>query len=416
MSDEELRAYILTAVASHASKEMRRRSRKPTGPIGTEAEQVLTDGHLPLPDEIVLGSEARGVARDLLTSLPQRRRAVMLLRYGWGLSPAEVCALVPGLSPRAYRKEVTKGIEQLIERLRLGRERGAGAWLASRWFATWLRAPPTRTLGSRLWSTWSTVDPARIWRLACPGICTSSAASIALGSVAGAIGAGNLSLVDRVGQLSWALVRPHRPGRPGAIIRRFRCGTGAGRGTGAVGAGLVAKAAGAGGAGKAILACVGVGAAATACVAAGVVPGVSIRDLGGSIRTESGKQNGAAADPPYGQLQTAGRERRRREPSGSGGRRARSVGHDARAMKIPGSVAPDEPPAPAPEPGRRSSARRGVRSRRRSGGSVLQQSRLVARTRDLIFGKFSGTRRVRAVNGRSALETSETSWEADSDD
>ena len=40
-----------------------------------------------LPEEIVIGSEARGVARDLLTSLPPRRRAVMFLRYGWGLSP-----------------------------------------------------------------------------------------------------------------------------------------------------------------------------------------------------------------------------------------------------------------------------------------------------------------------------------------
>ena len=109
MADSELRAYLLTAVASHASKEMRRRSRKPAAPFETEKEHVVTDRHQPSPEEIVIGSEARGVARDLLTSLPPRRRAVMLLRYGWGLSPNEVCALVEGLSPRAYRKEVTRG-------------------------------------------------------------------------------------------------------------------------------------------------------------------------------------------------------------------------------------------------------------------------------------------------------------------
>ena len=87
MADSELRAYLLTAVASHASKEMRRRSRKPAAPFEAEKEHVVTDRHQPSPEEIVIGSEARGVARDLLTSLPPRRRAVMLLRYGWGLSP-----------------------------------------------------------------------------------------------------------------------------------------------------------------------------------------------------------------------------------------------------------------------------------------------------------------------------------------
>lgn len=104
MCEEELRAYVLTAVASHASKELRRRSRKPTGILSDAHEQSIADSHQPLPEEVVIGSESQGVARDLLSSLPARRRAVMLLRYGWGLSPPEVCALVNGLSPRAYRK------------------------------------------------------------------------------------------------------------------------------------------------------------------------------------------------------------------------------------------------------------------------------------------------------------------------
>ena len=110
-------------------KEMRRRSRKPAAPFEAEKEHVVTDRHQPSPEEIVIGSEARGVARDLLTSLPPRRRAVMLLRYGWGLSPNEVCALVEGLSPRAYRKEVTRGVEQLIGSLRSVE---SGEWCESR--------------------------------------------------------------------------------------------------------------------------------------------------------------------------------------------------------------------------------------------------------------------------------------------
>src|SRR6266480_6649398 len=33
LSDEEVRKYVLTAVANHASKELRRRSRRPTAPL-----------------------------------------------------------------------------------------------------------------------------------------------------------------------------------------------------------------------------------------------------------------------------------------------------------------------------------------------------------------------------------------------
>jgi RNA polymerase sigma factor (sigma-70 family) len=129
MTNEELRSYILTAVASHASKEMRRRARKPAGSLDDAQEQLIADGHQLLPEERVIGAEARGIARDLLSSLPPRRRAVMLLRYGWGLRPAQVCNLVAGLSPRAYRKEITKGVEQLIERLELV---DSGEWCRSR--------------------------------------------------------------------------------------------------------------------------------------------------------------------------------------------------------------------------------------------------------------------------------------------
>ena len=118
MGDEDLRSYLLTAVANHASKEMRRRSRKPSSPLEDVHAQVLADPHQLTPDERATGSETGSQARDVLASLPPRRRAVMLLRYGWGLEPKEVCRLIDGLSPRAYRKEITAGIEQIIERFR----------------------------------------------------------------------------------------------------------------------------------------------------------------------------------------------------------------------------------------------------------------------------------------------------------
>lgn len=81
LSDEEIRKYVLAAVANHASKELRRRKRRPTAPL--EAAPAVADDGLP-PDEHAAKREASRLTRDLLSTLPARRRAVMLLRYGWG--------------------------------------------------------------------------------------------------------------------------------------------------------------------------------------------------------------------------------------------------------------------------------------------------------------------------------------------
>ena len=120
LSDEEIRKYVLAAVANHASKELRRRKRRPTTPL--DAVHAVADDGLP-PDEHAVKLEDSRLTRDLLSSLPPRRRAVMLLRYGWGLEPRQVCGLVEGLSPRAYRKEITRGIDELTDEAAPGRER-----------------------------------------------------------------------------------------------------------------------------------------------------------------------------------------------------------------------------------------------------------------------------------------------------
>lgn len=281
MADDELRAYILTAVANHASKEMRRRSRKPAGPLESEREQVLAYGHQPLPDEITLGSEERSVARDVLTSLPKRRRAVMLLRFGWGLSPAEVCALVPGLSARAYRKEVTRGTEDMIAGLR---QVESGEWCKQREGLVRDLVAGTADESERRQAL-EHMDHCR----ACSELATKlsrqlreAGGVIAMGSVAGVIGLGKLTLLDRLLQ---ALDSARTTGVD--LLERGHVAIGSvtgGPDSGTLGAGLAAQVAGAGSAAKAVLACVGVGAAATACVATGVVPGVSL-DAGAEERS-----------------------------------------------------------------------------------------------------------------------------------
>ena len=126
LSDDEIRSYVLTAVANQAGKELRRRRRKPTASlelVGGVADQGDS------PEERAASREQSRIARDLLASMPPRRRAVMLLRYGWGLEPSQVCRLIAGLSPRAYRKEVTRGVDELTEKMRAVER---GDWCADR--------------------------------------------------------------------------------------------------------------------------------------------------------------------------------------------------------------------------------------------------------------------------------------------
>ena len=282
MSDEELRAYLLTAVASHARKELRRRSRKPS--VGFEAshEQAVSDLHLPLPDEAAISAESAGVARDLLVSLPPRRRAVMLLRYGWGLAPREVCALISGLSPRAYRKEVTRGVEQLIERLA---QHESGDWCRS-------REPLLRDYVAGVANEDERLQVEQ--HLGHCRACSEFASSLtghlhdfgsglAVTSAAALIGGHGFGLAERLA----SLLDAGRSTLSGAVERAEAtlstvAASGGARGGGAAGAGLAAKAFAGGGGAKAALACLGTGAAATACVAAGIVPGVPGVDLGGA--------------------------------------------------------------------------------------------------------------------------------------
>ena len=274
MSDEELRSYLLTAVAGHAGKEMRRRSRKPSAPLEDVHAQVLADAHQPSPEERVAGAETASVARDLLASLPPRRRAVMLLRYGWGLSPAEICGMVAGLSPRAYRKEITRGVEEMIERL------GAlesGGWCESRLpilrdYVAGLADEETRRQAvGHVAHCRQCAELVR--RLS--GRLHELGSGVVLGTVALEGTGSDAALLERISALA-------DRGREGLAERAEAAAdlatgvamSGAGRGAGATGTGIAAKLATLGAAGKTALACVGVGAAAGAFIAVGVVPGV----------------------------------------------------------------------------------------------------------------------------------------------
>ena len=395
MSDEELRSYLLTAVAGHAGKEMRRRSRKPAGPLEEVHAQVLADAHQPLPDERATGSETAAVTRDLLASLPQRRRAVMLLRYGWGLSPAEICGMVSGLSPRAYRKEVTRGVEQLIERL--------GALESGRWCES--REPILRDYVAGVAD-----EETRRQALGHMAHCRSCSdlvarlsgrlhelgSGVVLGTAAlGGLGgtAADPSLLDRaaalVGRGRDAAAETAERGEAAAELAAGVAASGAGRGAGAAGAGRAAKLGGLGAAGKAAIACLGAGAAVGACIAAGVVPGIDLDEPDRPVQERREPVIGKPASPvaatpavsadvtaaaaaqaeePAGPAPDARQDRDSRAGSGSdGGEPAAASTADSAAAAgeqefgLPSSSpAPAAPAAPEPAPAESSSAGSGA--------------------------------------------------------
>jgi RNA polymerase sigma factor (sigma-70 family) len=271
LSDEEIRKYLLTAVANHATKELRRRKRRPTASL--DAIHAVADTEIP-PDERASKLEESRVTRDLLSSLPPRRRAVMLLRYGWGLEPQQVCGLIKGLSPRAYRKEITRGVDELTEKIRLLEE---GEWCADREpvlkaYAAG-HADPDQERQAQQHLAHCRHCGEFVGRLA--GHLHDAGGSLAL---FGAIDDRHLSIASRLGEM----VQRIRESAPSLADRSSAASqdgpaqaftaSGGARGAGVAGVGWLAKIAGLGGAGKLAALCLGGGAAATICVASGIVP------------------------------------------------------------------------------------------------------------------------------------------------
>jgi RNA polymerase sigma factor (sigma-70 family) len=267
LSDEEVRSYVFTSVAHQAGKELRRRRRKPTAPLDlVGAVPDARDG----PPERADSAEQSRLARDLLASMPPRRRAVMLLRYGWGLEPGQVCDLVKGLSPRAYRKEITRGVDELTEKMRAFER---GEWCADRepvlkaYVAGLADEDQSRQakahlshcrdcsqfvarLSGHLFDLGTLAVPVALHAVGPP-----AALGLQLSDVAHRVRDTAASAGSRVDEMTTQLTA-----------------AGGAKGAGAAGGGLVAKLAGLGAGGKLAVACIGSGVAATACIAAGVGP------------------------------------------------------------------------------------------------------------------------------------------------
>lgn len=357
LEDEEIRSYVLTAVANQASKELRRRRRKPTAPLELVGSVADTSD---APEERLAGAERSRMTRDLLVSLPPRRRAVILLRYGWGLEPSQICGLVEGLSPRAYRKEITRGVDEVTEKMR-ALESGdwcrrrepilkayvAGAADADQERQARAHLAHCRDCGefvSRLRGHLHDLGGAAMLPAAVEGLDGHLGAVERLaeaGDRARELGSG---LLARVGSA------PAEEGAAQVIA------SGGARGAGAAGAGVLAKFAGIGTAGKLAAACLGGGAAATACIAAGVVPvaglGVSKTATAAQVREQRQPSSSVVATPAPATLPTqAGDVPPQPQSPGTGPAESTASsnpqadgGAEAGASPPPDPVAPETPP------------------------------------------------------------------------
>lgn len=290
LGDDELRRYVLTAVANQASKELRRRGRRPTAPL--DIARGVPDGSAS-PEERATDHEESQVARDILATLPPRRRAVLLFRYGWGLTPNEVCGLIQGLSHRAYRKEVTRGVQEVSSKLRAVEE---GTWCESRepilqaYVAGVADEEQQRQAEHHLAHCRHCTDyvatlNSHLHEIG-SGIAWTGAADLVAGD--------RMPISDRLGEAADRLRESTlgfltRGGTEPADATAQVAATGGARGASVGAAGGLAKLASTGAIPKLVAACVGTGAA-TACVASGVAP-IGFPDTSGPAKVEQAAEH-----------------------------------------------------------------------------------------------------------------------------
>ena len=126
MHPRELRAYLVTSAIHKALDERKSAERQRTVPLDLQAHD-RGDGSEPLEERAVGALDAAAI-RSSSPSCPQRRQAVLKLRFYLGLEPAEIQSLL-AISGRAYRKELERAVRQVAGRYELVR---TGRWCEER--------------------------------------------------------------------------------------------------------------------------------------------------------------------------------------------------------------------------------------------------------------------------------------------
>jgi RNA polymerase sigma factor (sigma-70 family) len=125
----DLEDYLYAAVRSQGLMELRRRRRRPAIALSDlesastgEADRSGAESAVGEPvDELAVSPEEQAEtramaawARDLLEELSPRQRAVVKLRWGWGLSRREIARLL-GISEKAVKRDLELSGRRLSE-------------------------------------------------------------------------------------------------------------------------------------------------------------------------------------------------------------------------------------------------------------------------------------------------------------
>jgi len=110
--DRRFSTWLLSIASHHCIDVLRRR--KPTAPLDGVALYVQSDE--PEPDEIVLRGEQREMVQGLINALPDKYKAVTLLRYYGDMSYDEI-AQATGLTESAVKTQLHRARRMLAGQL-----------------------------------------------------------------------------------------------------------------------------------------------------------------------------------------------------------------------------------------------------------------------------------------------------------
>ncbi len=115
-SPPQLRAYLTQTAINKALDEGKRVGRNRSVALD-HAELTVEDDKRP-PDELAAASLDSARVREIVAELPERRQAIIKLRFFFDRSPIEIQRFL-GMTERAYRRELERALRHLSDRYQL---------------------------------------------------------------------------------------------------------------------------------------------------------------------------------------------------------------------------------------------------------------------------------------------------------
>lgn len=115
-SPPQLRAYLTQTAINKALDEGKRAGRHRSVAL-EDAELTVEDGKR-APDDLAAASLDSARVREIVSELPERRQAIIKLRFFFDRSPNEIQRFL-GITERAYRRELERALRHLTDRYQM---------------------------------------------------------------------------------------------------------------------------------------------------------------------------------------------------------------------------------------------------------------------------------------------------------